>query len=96
MIQYKKYANKGSRNVEEEVVVLYRCNKSTQKRACPCCEAENETDESFCFFCGTALTQTAVIRTGPTEKPDNSWKWIVGIVAAAVVATIALIAIAMN
>ena len=83
--------------MEEEVVVLYRRNKNILKRVCPCCEAENETEESFCFFCGTALTQTAVIRTGPTEKPDNSRKWIVGIVAAAaVVAAIVLVAIAMN
>lgn len=80
--------------MDEEVVVLYRCQNNTNKRNCPCCEAENEADESYCFFCGTSLIKHAAIAEPQASNESNTWKWVVGIVAAAAVAAIAILAVA--
>lgn len=79
--------------MEEEVVVLYRYNKTIHKKCCPCCEAENETDEDFCFFCGATLDSDNSSLSAPAKKADSSKKWVIGIVAAAVIIAAAAIAI---
>ncbi len=82
------------KKVDEEVVVLYRCTRNASVRSCPCCEAENETDERFCFFCGASLTELAYATqaNGTGKRRKNGWIWAIGMVAAAGIAASIILA----